>query len=438
MTVPSRVFVPFFIASLMLTLTWGASLGMINLARLTGAWGLGSLPRTSVSAHAYVQVFGFMALFIMGVAYHVIPRFVGGTLQHPRLVRWSFWLQLTGVVAIACGFFHDATFTRPLWIAGSALITAASVSFASVIRATMRSGVSTREPFQRWVAAGAGWMVASSVLAAVAAVTDDITWHRVLWTAALYGFISSWIFGMGRRILPIFLGCQPRWTNLERAVFITYQAGVFAWATGAWPEPDLAALAWLRVGGAALLSVSVIAYTTCLGLFSRIGPLLGCPLRSPQHGWERHVFAAWGWLFASLALGSAWAAIQLLTGRPEPMLLVDLARHMLALGFATQMVLGVASRVVPNFTGKPLWSPMVRDAAFVLINASLVIRALELPIAFGFSIGAWPYIAWSGPLGVGAMVLFTMNIVMTIRQQPSPVLQPGIPAHALEPLPARK
>ena len=67
MTTPPRVFVPFFVGSLLLTLTWGATLGMINLARLTADWGLGTLPRPSVWAHAYVQVFGFMALFIMGV-----------------------------------------------------------------------------------------------------------------------------------------------------------------------------------------------------------------------------------------------------------------------------------------------------------------------------------------------------------------------------------
>src|SRR5688572_7068581 len=81
-----RVFVPFFIGSLVLTLTFGATLGMINLARLTADWGLGGLPRPSVWAHGYVQIFGFMTLFIMGVAYHVLPRFVGGELQHARVV----------------------------------------------------------------------------------------------------------------------------------------------------------------------------------------------------------------------------------------------------------------------------------------------------------------------------------------------------------------
>lgn len=418
---PSRVFVPFFIASLLLTLTWGTTLGMINLARLTAGWGLGTLPRSSVLAHAYVQVFGFIALFIMGVAYHVLPRFVGGTLQSGRLVLWSFWLQLAGVVAIACGFFHGGPFTQPMWIAGSTSLLVAAVLFCTVVLRTLAAGVPAREPFRRWVVAGACWLVISSALALTAALADDVTWHRVLWTAALFGFASSWIFGVGRRILPIFLGCRPRWGRLELPVFILYQLGVVAWVAGVWPHPDLDVM---RGIGAALLIPSVAGYTACVGLFDRVGPIFGCAARSPQDGWQRYVFAAWCWLFVSLALGPGWTFVRLLTGGAESLLLIDFARHAMAFGFATQMVLGVASRIVPNFTGKALWSPKARDAACYLLNASMAFRALEVPIGLGVWVEAWPYIAWAGPLAVLAMVLFTMNIVMTVRRQPLPLLHP--------------
>ncbi len=431
----SRVFVPFFIGSLLLTLTWGTTLGMINLARLTAGWGLGTLPRSSVWAHAYVQVFGFMALFIMGVAYHVLPRFVGGALQKPRLVRWSFWLQLAGVVAIACAFFHGGPLTQPLWIAGSSSLLAAAVLFCTVVLRTLASGVPGVEPFRRWVAAGAGWLVVSSALALTAALADDVTWHRVLWTAALFGFASSWILGVGRRILPIFLGCRPRWGRVEPAVFVCYQLGVAAWVVGAWPNPDLNVVRGL---GAALLIPSVVAHTGCIGLFARIGPVLGCAVRNPQDGWQRYVFAAWCWLFVSLALGPGWTFVRLFTGGDERLLLIDFARHAMAFGFATQMVLGVASRVVPNFTGKALWSPKARDAAFYLLNASMAFRALEVPIGLGVWVEAWAYIAWAGPLAVLAMVLFTMNIVMTVRQQSSPLLHPAIPARAFQSLAVRR
>ena len=432
-----RVFVPFFIASLGLTLTWGATLGMINLARLTAGWGLGTLPRPSVWAHGYVQVFGFMALFIMGVAYHVIPRFVGGALQHVRLVRWSFWLQLCGVVLVAGGFFHDAALTRPLWIAGSALLLAASALFCDVMLRTIASGTPAREPFRPWIQAGAYWLPLTSALALIAAIANDVTWHRVLWTAALFGFITSWIFGVGRRILPIFLGCQPRWARFEPAVFAGYQAGVLLWVVGAWPAVPVE-LSAARGIGAVLLVTSVVAYTGCLGLFGQIGPILGCAIRSPQDGWQKHVFAAWCWLFAGLALGPAAAVVRLFTGGSDSVLVYDVARHAMAFGFAAQMVIGVASRVVPNFTGKPLFSPRARDAAFYLLNASMAVRALEVPIAFGVWPAAWNYIAWSGPLGVLAMLLFTINIFMTIRQQPANALQPAAMPQVLHPLVARK
>jgi hypothetical protein len=421
MNVPTRVFLPFFIASLTLTLTWGATLGMINLARLTAGWGLGTLPPTSVWAHAYVQVFGFMALFIMGVAYHVLPRFVNGTLQYPGLVRCSFWLQLMGVVMVACGFFHGAALTRPLWIAGGVSLIAAAVSFAAVVFATMASGVPASESFRRWIAAGAAWMVVSSLVVLVAALADDVTWHRVLWTAALFGFINSWIFGVGRKILPIFLGCRPRGLRLERAVFVMYQAGTVAWVIGAWPDSGSTTLLTLRGAGAVLLTLSVVAYTGCLGLLGRRGPVLGCAVRNPQDGWQRYVFAAWAWLFAGLALGPGGAVAGLIVAGNESLLVLDFARHAMAFGFAAQMILGVASRVVPNFTGKPLWSSKARDAAFYLLNASMAFRMLEVPIAFGLAAEAWSYIAWSGPLGVLAMVLFTLNIIMTVRQ-PQPAL----------------
>jgi hypothetical protein len=431
--VSSRVFVPFFVASLALTLTWGATLGMVNLARLTAGWGLGTVPRPSVWAHGYVQVFGFMGLFIMGVACHVLPRFVGGTLGRPRLVRWAFWLQLAGVVAIACGFFHDSILTRPLWIAGATALLAASASFAAVMFATLASGVNAGEPFRRWIVAGICWMVVSAGLALVAAIADDVTWHRVLWTSALFGFISCWIFGVGRRILPIFLGCRPRRTHLERGIFVLYQMGAAAWVAGAWPDNGSVALQILRSSGAVLVVTAVMAYTRGLGLFAQIGPLYGCAVRNPQDGWQRYVFAAWGWLFVSLALGPLWTVGRVVVGGAEPQLVVDFARHAMAFGFAAQMVLGVASRVVPNFTGNPLWSSKARDAAFYLLNASMLVRALEVPIGLGMWVQTWNAIAWSGPLGVLAMVCFTLNIVMTIRHPQSGLTMPAIPAQSLGP-----
>ena len=429
MTTAPRVFVPFFIGSLLLTLTFGATLGMINLARLTAGWGLGVLPRPSVWAHGYVQVFGFMALFIMGVAYHVLPRFVGGTLQNARLVPWSFWLQLAGVVTIACGFFHDGAATQPIWIAGTTSLLAAAAIFCTVVLRTLRAGAPSREPFRRWIAAGALWLVIASVLALTAAITGDVTWHRVLWTAALFGFISSWIFGVGRRILPIFLGCQPRWPHLERRVFILYQLGAGAWVVAAWPNADWAVLDVIRVAGAIVLITAVMAYTACLGLLTRAGPLLGLCRAQPAGR------------LAEVRLRRLGMAVC----RPRARARLDVraaiyGRRRIGAGVLTSRAM--RSRLVSprrwcwaSRAGSFRTSPATRCGA----RAGAMPRSIcstpawwsvrwKCPSVSASGPGAWNLIAWSGPLGVMAMLIFALNIALTVRQQPSPILRVAAPA----------
>ncbi len=417
-------FVPFFIASLVLTLTLGATLGMINLARLTWTWG--GLARESVWAHAYVQVFGFVALFVMGVGYHVLPRFVGVPLQASRLAGWSFWLQLGGVLATATGFFLPIGWGHPLWVVGSVALVGGAVAFAVSIARTLRAG--QPEPFIRWVLAGAVWLVAASGIALVAALTGDPTWHQILWPAALFGFAGCWILGVGRRIFPVFLGWEPGWATREYPVFVLYQIGVVAWSVGAWPVHDVV-LPLVRAAGAVALVVAVPAMARIVGLFGGLrGELRPSTARAgdPERGYQRYVYAAWGWLFVGLAAGPVWTLVALSHGRYGSILMLDFARHAVAFGFVTQMILGVASRVLPVFTGHRLWSPRLRAATWWLLNLGVLLRGLEAAVAAGVWPAAWPFIALSGPPAVAAMFLFTGNVMMTMRGQTS-ALRPSGP-----------
>lgn len=401
-------YVPFLIASLVLTLTFGATLGMINLIRLTTAL-LGPLPRPSVWAHAYVQVFGFVGLFVMGMAYHVIPRFAGCALQSPRHVRWSFWLQLGGVAAIASAFIGAEALALPLRIGGSLALIGASLLFTATIARTLAAGARAPERFEPWVIAGAGWMVAASAVTAAAAIVDDTTWHHVIWPMALYGFAGSWIFGVGRRIFPVFIGWTPKAAGWDIPLFITYQLGVLAWSAGAWPVQN-GTLVTLRGLGAMALLMSVPAFAYQLGMFGRREP----PGRDLDRGYELYIFAAWGWLFVALATGPLWTIAALAQGRYGSVTMLDFSRHALALGFVTQMIMGVASRVLPVFTGHALWSPRARSVAFWLLNGSLGIRGLEALVAAGYWSTAWSLIALSGPPAVAAVFLFAVNIAMTM------------------------
>jgi hypothetical protein len=117
-----------------------------------------------------------VGLFVMGVAYHVIPRFAGTPLVGSGGVPWSFWLQLTGVLTIATS--HLVSAPRPIVVAGGLALVGASVLFAQSIGRTLRRAAPSPEPFERWLLAGCGWLVASAILATIAVATADV--RRIL------------------------------------------------------------------------------------------------------------------------------------------------------------------------------------------------------------------------------------------------------------------
>jgi heme/copper-type cytochrome/quinol oxidase subunit 1 len=57
-------------------------------------------------AHAHANVFGFVSMFIFGLAYHVLPRFVGKPLSEGQ-ARWAMrqlWIQNAGLILMVAGW----------------------------------------------------------------------------------------------------------------------------------------------------------------------------------------------------------------------------------------------------------------------------------------------------------------------------------------------
>ncbi len=137
-----------------------------------------------------------------------------------------------------------------------------------------------------------------------------------------------------------------------------------------------------------------------------------------DRGYEKFMVVAYAWLLVALVCAPAWRAAAALIGSPMPALVLDFGRHAFTLGFLTQIVIGVAARLIPVFAGTPLWSKGWRDAAFYLLNAAVVARGLEVLVEVVGLSGVWPYISLSGLLGVGAFAAFAANVFMTMRAQP--------------------
>jgi hypothetical protein len=71
-----------------------------------------------------------------------------------------------------------------------------------VIVARTVGRVRTLDRIGRWVIGGAAWLTIAACGSLAMAWLGDPELVPLLWPAALWGFAVSWIFGIGRRILP--------------------------------------------------------------------------------------------------------------------------------------------------------------------------------------------------------------------------------------------
>jgi nitric oxide reductase large subunit len=78
-----------------------------------------------VSAHAHLNLLGFMSMMIYGVGYHILPRFSGQHIYSPKLMHVQFWVANAGLIGMAIGW--------PLRAGGGALDLADPLLFISAL-----------------------------------------------------------------------------------------------------------------------------------------------------------------------------------------------------------------------------------------------------------------------------------------------------------------
>ncbi|MBM3946614.1 MAG: hypothetical protein FJ315_04330, partial [SAR202 cluster bacterium] len=409
-----RVYRPFLIASLAVALTMGFTTGTVLL--LTAVLGLpaGSWWLTHAETHGSAQLFGWAGLFTMGIAYHVVPRFRGGELAFPRLVLPSLVLVAAAVV----GRGLSQGFSQHPW--GAALLISSGVGlllgmglFAAIVSRTLRASSRRHEPFEPWLLAGVAWAVVAAVLQLAVLgmmVTDGSIVARpalnaAFLHAALFGFLVNAIIGVSVRVLPAFLHLPaPRTTAITAAAWL-FNAGL-AWQVAAWTWE--AGPRWWA-GGALIQVTGMVLVTFGLGPFRRGRPQAG-QSAAAYKGFGLFVRSAYVWfaiaggLLLYLALGDLvqWQAREIS---------LSVARHAVALGVVTMMIMGMAARVLPVFEGKRLQSPRLMDTAFVLLTASVALRT-------AFSLTSVPasraLLGLSGVAGLAAVVLFAIVVARTL------------------------
>lgn len=85
-----------FIISSVVYLLIGTFLGTMMAGRL--------LDPAMRFVHIHLNLFGFMAMVVFGVAYHILPRFMGKMVKWPKLIPLHFYLVNTGLVGMMLSY----------------------------------------------------------------------------------------------------------------------------------------------------------------------------------------------------------------------------------------------------------------------------------------------------------------------------------------------
>jgi len=121
-----------------LALLAGLPLGIVAALGVAHDIGVASRWTQLVQAHGHLQVVAWVGLFILGIAYHVLPRFKGVPLWPERLVLPSFFLLLAGVVLRTVSQpWADAAGPAGLLAASAVLELAGALAFATVVAGTL-------------------------------------------------------------------------------------------------------------------------------------------------------------------------------------------------------------------------------------------------------------------------------------------------------------
>ena len=432
---PGMVVYPIFlVTSLAIAIVAGFTTGVVALAMASLGW---SLPGVNwlllVQTHGRFQLYGWAGLFVFGVAYHVVPRFVTTPIAHPGLARASYWLAVIGlglsvaqmIVGGAIGFFHV------VFSLGILLLLLAAVSYAIVVWSTVRASAQPISLPISFVLAAALWLILGLVLelveGALSAPGEPIqpAIEEAGLEAVLEGFFVVTALGVSLRTLPVFAGLAATRERVLPWVFGATQVGLVLLVSGAFLAGDLNDV---RTGqivaciGALILLVAVATYVWAINLFSRAG--LPIAEMGTGRGWARAIRLAYLFLLIGLALQAEASVGAALTGAPIPWGTLGAARHAFALGFVTLMIVGMASRVIPVFAGKPLWKAWLVDLAAALIGGSVLLRVpIEVLAPYGSSVTTDALLAATGPLALAGLIIFALNFSVTMARPERKVIE---------------
>jgi hypothetical protein len=419
-----RLYRWYFSTAVLIVLTAGATWGSWLLWKIGIAGKFTGVSVHAINAHGQAQIYGWMGLFIMGFAYHVLPRFWRGILVAPRLAPVVLLLVSAGIALRTAGVaaMELSTLAIPIAITGCLFEVFAIIVFATQMVLTCQRGKTPFRPESGFLMAAMLWFVLMALLDTVhtyntmtACTREDLLWYVATYQGPLrdlqiHGLALFMILGISSRMIPAFYGrpmapARRGWLAVglltvavlaEVAIFIAYRF------TGRQMIAAFLMLPWI------MLAVGVFLQTWPWKLWQ-------APRRPDRS--DKFIRVAYAWLAISLAmllfLPVYLATVQL----PFSHAYYGAIRHAFTVGFVSLMILGMSARFVPAISGVPANRLRTLMAPFVLINVGCLLR-VSLQTLTDWHPSAYAVVGVSSFFEIAGIVWWSVDLLAIMWRSP--------------------
>ena len=399
----------------------GSTLGSLTLAHISGlptSLGLGLFP-----AHPYIQIYGFVAEFVLGVAYSLVPRFKGASLPKFRLGYLTYIL-----LTIANLLFLSA----PILVSSDRIILALAptlIFVASVIFGYQVSSLAFRpvggfpETNLLVILSPASLALISVLLALIlSGALDQDAFSSGMIFLSLAGFAGSMIYTVEIRSVS-FRQCN------YRKNFARLSGYLQASAVGTSFLAILLSAQALALAGALLYLASALSVILSIRILEFAHPLMYRPAMTKSH------FMIVRYNEVCILSGSIWllfgSALGVLTSITGAFFIRDSFIHSIAIGFIGSIITCFAPILLPGLLGRKAPITGLSFWPIALLNAGILLRVsgnfdsliiTKLPI--------WE--SASGPLVIAAMIAVLVMLPRIGKAQASLHEKRQHPASAAE------
>jgi len=362
-----------------------------------------------VQAHGRIQLFGFAAPFVVALALEFMPRLNQQPAVAARVRLAIPALLLAGALTMAAAQVWESTLAWLAW-PGAASYAAAAMWFAALAVRFPSPRPFAIDPQPLYFKAASLWLAATALLVIWAfGASEDAVFPLDLSAAIaetfLRGFVMLLIAGVALRAFPGHLGLSPMPARAQAICFAAFNAALLGWLASAGLgelddfEPGL------RLADT-VLAVSLLGFTTALGVFGNLRTRFG----GPRYGLLIPVAWAGAVVYSAMLAAAA-------VGWPDLSLYQDGAiRHTFMLAFMAPLMVAMAHVVLARFgTGRIPWENAL-TAGFVLLVAAWPLRVVPALFGDAPSNAEQAIISASGGLAMAGLALTAAVCFRTAAQ----------------------